>query len=418
MYMSTDNIIYRGKSNVRFKLYSGIKQGLPLSPLLFLFYIDDIFDFFGALYDGGQQCLELLQILIHADNATIIASSRDDAISKLKSMLAYCGLNKIIPQFTKCEFLVVNGSEEDRAPLPFGETTLENVEHTLLLGSHLTQNVSSMDEGDLHMKKRYPSVIKFYNFLRSNKSAPIKVKTKVLLACMSSLLHNCEAFGPDIPKDLESTYVKLLKACFKVRSNIPNIILYVKTGFLPIKYIVYARQFNFYQRLLDGMEANSRREKTMNKLLEIPSKFLKHYVSVVAKYNSGKDILNEGLDFIKQNIRTHVADGHSKFITYLKMNPDLQPSPFLHMIHPMAIDIIRFRVGSHYLPIETGCWNRKPRHERLCTNCGEIGDEEHAIYSCSLISREDLGIIEGISNLWLQPEVYKLFSRMKAAKLL
>ena len=235
---------------------------------------------------------------------------------------------------------------------------------------------------------------------------------------MSSLLHNCEAFGPDIPKDLESTYVKLLKACFKVRSNIPNIILYVETGFLPIKYIVYVRQFNFYQRLLDGMEANSRREKTMNKLLEIPSKFLKHYVSLVAKYDSGKDILNEGLDFIKQNIRTRVADGHSKFIMYLKINPDLQPSPFLHMIHPMAIDIIRFRVGSHYLPIETGHWNRKPRHERLCTNCGEIGDEEHAIYSCSLISREDLGIIEGISNLWLQPEVYKLFSRMKAAKLL
>ena len=416
--MSTDNIIYRGKSNVRFKLYSGIQQGLPLSPLLFLFYINDIFDFFGALYDGGQQCLELLHILIHADDATIIASSRDDAISKLNSMLAYCGLNKIIPQFTKCEFLVVNGSEEDRAPLPFGETALENVEHTLLLGSHLTQNVSSMDEGDLHMKKRYPSVIKFYNFLRSNKSAPIKVKTKVLLACMSSLLHNCEAFGPDIPKDLESTYVKLLKACFKVRSNIPNIILYVETGFLPIKYIVYVRQFNFYQRLLDGMEANSRREKTMNKLLEIPSKFLKHYVSLVAKYDSGKDILNEGLDFIKQNIRTRVADGHSKFNMYLKINPDLQPSPFLHMIHPMAIDIIRFRVGSHYLPIETGRWNRKPRHERLCTNCGEIGDEEHAIYSCSLISREDLGIIEGISNLWLQPEVYKLFSRMKAAKLL
>ena len=418
IYMSTDNIIYRGKSNVRFKLYSGIKQGLPLSPLLFLFYINDIFDFFGALYDGGQRCFELLHILIHADDATIIANSRDNAISKLKSMLAYCGLNKIIPQYTKCEFLAVNGSDEDRAPLPFGDTTLQNVEHTLLLGSHLTQDVSSLDEGDLHMKKRYPSVIKFYNFLRSNKSAPIKVKTKVLLACMSSLLHNCEAFGPDIPRDLESTSVKLLKACFKVRSNIPNVILYVESGFLPIKYIVYQRQFNFYKRFLDSLEANSNREKTMNELLELPTKYLKHYVNLVAKYDSGKGILDEGLDFIKQNIRTRAADGGSKFITYLKINPDLQPSPFLYMIHPMAIDIIRFRVGSHYLPIETGRWNRKQRHERLCTNCGEIGDEEHAIYSCSLISRDDLGIIDEISNLWLQPEVYQLFSRMKEAKLL
>jgi len=84
----------------------------------------------------------------------------------------------------------------------------------------------------------------------------------------------------------------------------------------------------------------------------------------------------------------------------------------------MAIDIIRFRVGSHYLPIETGRWNRKQRHERLCVNCGEIGDEEHAVYNCSLILRDDLGNLDGISTLWLQPEVYKLFSRIKAAELL
>ena len=36
------------------------------------------------------------------------------------------------------------------------------------------------------------------------------------------------------------------------------------------------------------------------------------------------------------------------------MNPTLSPSPFLDVIHPVAADIIKFRVGSHYLPIETG----------------------------------------------------------------
>ena len=70
IYMSTDNIIYRGESNVRYKLYSGIKQGLPLSPLLFLFYINDIFDYFGALYDGGKQGFDTIQILIHAEGGS------------------------------------------------------------------------------------------------------------------------------------------------------------------------------------------------------------------------------------------------------------------------------------------------------------------------------------------------------------
>ena len=84
----------------------------------------------------------------------------------------------------------------------------------------------------------------------------------------------------------------------------------------------------------------------------------------------------------------------------------------------MASDIIRFRVGSHYLPIETGRWNRKLPHERVCVNCGVIGDEEHAIYSCSLVSRDDIVFLDEISKLWLQPEVYKLFARIKAAKFL
>ena len=235
---------------------------------------------------------------------------------------------------------------------------------------------------------------------------------------MSSLLNNCEAFGSEIPKDLESTYRKLLKSCFNVRSNTPNFILYIESGFLPIKFIVLLRQFNFYKRFRESIGVNSRREKMMNLLLEDKTKFLNHYETLVSTYDSTKDILEEGLNFVKQKIQTFAARGRSKYSIYVKLNPDLEPSPFLHIIHPMASDIIRFRVGSHYLPIETGRWSRKQRHERLCTSCGTIGDEEHVIYHCSVISREDIDEIDVISKIWYQPEVYKLFSRIKDAKYL
>ena len=418
IYMCTDNIIYRGDSNVRFNLYSGIKQGLPLSPLLFLFYINDIFDFFGALYDKGKRFFDVIHVLIHADDATIIASSRSDAIQKLKSMLTYCGLNKIIPQFTKCEFLVVNGSEEDFAPLPFGDTSLNFVEHILLLGSHLTHNASLVDEAALHMKKRFSSVIKYYNFLRTNKSAPTKVKLKVLKSCVvRSLLHNCEAFGSNIPKDLEPTYLKLLKSCFNVRPSTPNFILYIESGFLPIKYIIYRSQYNFYQRFRESIHKGSRREKMFNSLLNEQTSFLKHYEKLHSDYENDNEILAEGLNFVKQKITTLAANGHSKYITYTKLNPDLAPSPFLHIIHPTSKDIIRFRVGSHYLPIETGRWCRKQRDERLCTSCGVIGDEEHVIYACVEISRVGM-VLDDISKVWFQPEIYELFLRIKTAKFL
>ena len=79
--------------------------------------------------------------------------------------------------------------------------------------------------------------------------------------------------------------------------------------------------------------------------------------------------------------------------------------------------MIKFRLGSHRLPIETGRWSRIPRNERVCTNCGVLGDEDHALYHCSLIDRNDI-VMDSISKLWYQPELYRLFTRLKEAKYL
>ena len=191
-------------------------------------------------------------------------------------------------------------------------------------------NASLTAEGELHVKKRYPSVIKFYNFLRSNKAAPVKVKTKVLRSCvMHSLLHNSDTFGYDIPKELESAYIKLLKSCFNVRSNTPNYILYVESGFIPLKFVVLLRQFNFYKRFQESIFSNSRREKMMNILLENSTKFLQHYTSLMFKYDSVVDIVEEGRNFVKDKICSLAHGGHSKYAIYLKINPNLEPSPFL-----------------------------------------------------------------------------------------
>ena len=82
-----------------YTLGAGIKQGLPLSPYIFLFYVDDLFDFFDGIYGKSVDIIyEIIHVLLHADDATLLAYTRDLAVSKLRSLLQYCSINYIVPQ--------------------------------------------------------------------------------------------------------------------------------------------------------------------------------------------------------------------------------------------------------------------------------------------------------------------------------
>ena len=206
-----------------------------------------------------------------------------------------------------------------------------------------------------------------------------------------------------------------------IRSNVPNVPdVHIESGLLPLKAVILVRQFKFYkQRFFETVEKNSRRDKMLNMLLEVENrtKYLQHYEDLVTRYESTKDIVNEYRNLTKQRIYTKANTGHYKHYIYTRINPELTTSPFLDVLHPSAGEVIRFRLGSHYLPIETGRWSGQPRHERLCGDCNEVGDEDHIIYRCCLIEREDLTLNEDIGMIWNTPDIYTLFKRIKASKL-
>ena len=82
----TQSIIIQKDNHCIYELLSGIKQGLPLSPFLFIFYINDIFDFFYGLYNNApnaDEILDKLHILIHADDANILSSTRSLLVNKI-----------------------------------------------------------------------------------------------------------------------------------------------------------------------------------------------------------------------------------------------------------------------------------------------------------------------------------------------
>ena len=144
-----------------------------------------------------------LHILIHADDANLFATTRHLMIQKIEHVLEYCDLNSIILQASKCWFTVINGISEDKESLQIvNMEPIKFAEHLEILGSHISSSLKR--DLELHFDKRFKNVIKYFNYIKANRLAPVSVKLKVMRSCvMSTLLYNCEAFGPILPDGLE-----------------------------------------------------------------------------------------------------------------------------------------------------------------------------------------------------------------------
>ena len=421
LYSVSGNVIYSNGVSIVYMLHSGIKQGLPLSPYLFLFYIDDVFDYLDRLFVNTADIYDKIHILIHADDANLIANSKDLMVSKINAMLDYCKVNSIVLQPSKCYFTVINGSADDKLQLQIPHhDPIEYRDHLEILGSHISGSLKT--DLSLHFKKRFKNVIKFFNYVRSNQIDPVSVKLKTLRACvMSALLYNCETFGPQIPEGLEQVYYKMIRAALGVRNNCPNLIVLIESGCLSPQCLIQSRQLKFFRRFKSSLQPNSTRNAVFQQLLSEPTNFLRHYVELDERYADSKMLKIQSTNEVRQKIRDLGSnkDSHYKFWIYLQLNPNLVMSPFLNRIDLTGKCITKFRAGSHMLKIETGRWNRTPREDRLCTHCNKLGDENHAIFECSLIYREDLPEFpSNLSSLWEYPRINVLFKRIREAGLM
>ena len=96
------------------------------------------------------------------------------------------------------------------------------------------------------------------------------------------------------------------------------------------------------------------------------------------------------LDPNKLKVKCHnLSVNHTKFNTYLQMNPSLTFSENIydniHLPEHHRMAASRFRLSSHNLLIERLRWTRVPRHSRLCP-CSQdkIQDEHHVFNDCEI----------------------------------
>ena len=188
IYKSTINIL--NSEHIRSTV--GVKQGGPMSCLLFVIYLNVLALMLKLL--GNDSFLLDVHALMLMDDTVLLASSSSNMIHKFEILMDFCKKYGMKVNELKTNFMVINGVDADRREFTVEGVTVKHTLSYIYLGSPFTEDANLSSVIKLHVKTRMADLNKFMIFCRKNETMPYKFKKQVLEAMIvSSLLYACES---------------------------------------------------------------------------------------------------------------------------------------------------------------------------------------------------------------------------------
>ena len=243
------------------------------------------------------------------------------------------------------------------------------------------------------------------------------------------LLYGCELYCIENTDVVKKFYLQCLKGVSRVKNSTPPYMVYGETGCMPIYVDIMSRCLSFYINVKNGPENTLSHTLLQSLFLMyniVPNtcRYLKYIKSSLDKLGRSYLFNNQTANIhtsehIKSVIKQRVKDQYiqswtsslsssSKSIFYKTFKEDFTFEPYLDMLPTkFRVQLTKFRLSNHRLPIETGRWNNTDRNRRFCTKCNTntIGDEFHSIFECDHFKVARNKHID--SFFLLNPSVYK-----------
>ena len=391
IYRDTGNIL--NSEHIRASI--GVKQGGPMSCILFIIYLNVLAVMIRAL--GNDSYLNDIHALMLMDDTVLLASSREKMIEKFTVLMTFCKKYGMFINQTKTQMMVINGTKEDRLDFTVYSITVKHTTSYVYLGSPFTENGKMKDVIKLHVKSRGKDLNKLRIFCKKNETMPYLFKKKVLeAAIISSLLYACETWLGTEFKEVQKVYVSAVKAILGVRETTRNDTSLIEAGMPSLPQLIKKRTCAFMKK-----ELNSGRTSD--------TPLIRIYKLCKAKRTKGfiflDNVLNPSTQSDVSLIEKFQNQNTSKARTYREINPELT----VHKVYMSKeyvnererLSFTRFRLSSHHLKIETGRWARIDVENRVC-ECGNgIQDERHALLTClkTESDRRTFGVEEGVGSV-------------------
>ena len=444
MYMKTEyNIKLKGGHLKAIHSNLGLKQGDPLSSMLFNLYIDDVNDIFDDLCNPIEVQNEKINHFLYADDLCVLSQSSEGLQRCLDKIYNFTKEKHLTISTNKSKTMVFNQAGKFlKNTFAIQDETLEPVQSFCYLGFNVkcsgtvkhAMNILC-DKANKALRPLLCAIARF--------NIPVKTSIQLFHTYISPiLLYNAENwttlsnrklqnFNNDTLLNDTSTskidviHRKFLKFVLGVSKSCPNLTIYGDTGEIPLSLKGYRLMLNFWHRVTSLPDTTLVR-KALTENIELRTNWIITIEKLINRFKLADKIGNHKR--FKEQTKAIVNKTYSKFwereiidpnstrlLLYKQIKRELKMENYLQVLSYENRKIItKIRCSDHCLEIEKGRHRNIHRNDRICKLCdkNEIETEEHFLLRCNMYCQ-----LRTTYNIGRNMTVNELFSDTNSVQL-
>ena len=385
----------------------GVKQGCPLSPILFNIYINDLaFN----LDDSNPSPLKLpngtdISCLMYADDVILIASTPVGLQNLLDTVNGFCTDWRLTVNAikSKCITFSRKNKKNKKDIFTIGDNPLENVCQFTYLGVDISASGSLKASMDSLCTKANRAKYALNNIAKF-KRIPVKTAIRLFDATILPILtYGSEIWALNSTLDydkwnscpLEKSHLDFIRHILGTNRSVNNLMCRAELGRYPLCIEIKCRVVNFYKHIKE-MPKDSIVYQTF--LIDNSTqglyaiKTLKQHITNL-EYITVPNISNLHKKSIRKELRSHYEiwwrdqiRTSTRGLFFLKFKQNICYEKYLDQLNQrnLRCSLSKIRLSDHKLMIEQGRKTKPktPRQERICVLCDDgtnskIEDEVH-----------------------------------------
>ena len=412
------SLYYKGKISEPFDTTIGLKQGDPLSTLLFNLYINDLPELLnlrGKTSDQLEATPKLgntdISSLLFADDLLILSLSKEDLQCKIACLENFCNKWGLELNLSKTKIMIFNrqGSLIKRFKFYFRGNELEITNQYTYLGFTFIPSGKKYKGIEILLSKASKAWFSIQRHLYKSKEKTINTYLHLYDIIVKPIaMYACECWGDCDKKSkekIEKFQMSIYKQIMGVKKTSSNKKVLSELARFPLKIYLETQMFKYLQRFpfLDEQrylklalsEDKNKRLGWLENLQQILDSYgLSNLIRNIFQVQQGgidkKDYKPKHVFFQKRARDCYIQEHFHSYLSnkdylFYQNNKEYKIEKYLKIKNYKYRNAIsKLRLSSYNLANNTAKWFDLTENKRVCRFCnvGHLENEEHIIFDC------------------------------------